>query len=162
MNEPDPRLGWPREWLAFELLRRREDYRAAWAAWRAWRDAPEAAALHGWDAALTAVVGDRPATAAPTPGEADGRRPDLLSQPWAAPFGLQYMLDPDRDAAAHGYIPWRPAQGPVPVDLVRGPESSVFDPAANPPHGRGFRRCPPSGLMRQTGLVEEWRISGSS
>lgn len=82
----DPRLGWPSEWLAFELLRRRDDYQRTW-------------------------------DAVP-----DHLRPEsLFTQPHATPFGLQYMLDPHKDAEAHGHVPWRPGSGPIPVDVVRAP-----------------------------------------
>jgi hypothetical protein len=140
MSGPDPRLKWPREWLAFELLRPREDYRAAWAEYRAWRGTPEAADQHGWGTAFAEAAEWGPSVRAPVPTEAGQSGPDLLSQRWAAPFGLQYMLDPDLDAAAYGHIPWRPAQGPVPVDFVRDPKNSIFNPAVNPPHTLWFRR----------------------
>jgi hypothetical protein len=138
VSKQDPRWEWPNEWLAFELLRRRADYRAAWEDYLAARATRDGADPHGWGAVMAAVAG--PTATPPETRQAEQGGPDLLSQRWAAPFGLQHMLDPDLTAADHGHIPWRPAQGPVPVDLVRGPESFVFDPAANPHLGRGFRR----------------------
>jgi CubicO group peptidase (beta-lactamase class C family) len=126
MSGADPRLGWPCEWLAFELLRRRARYCAAWKDYflDLLRRRPEGTGHHCAAQAAVAAAAGKP-------------WPDLLSQRWAAPFGLQHMLDPAVDAELHGHVPWRPAQGPIPVDFVRGPESSVFDPAANPPQGWG-------------------------
>jgi hypothetical protein len=140
MSERDPRQKWPRGWLAFELLRRHPGYRAAWADYRARRETKEVADPHGWGAVLAGAAKHGCAAQPPAVDKAGKPGPDLVSQRWAAPFGLQYMLDPELDAEAHGHIPWRPAQGPVPVAFVAGPESFVFDPANNPHLGRGFRR----------------------
>ena len=127
----ESRESWSQDWLAFELLRRLPGYQAAWADYQAKRD-PDP---HGWDAIVTSVA---------DPARKGGRRAaagsDLHSRRWSEPFGLQYMLDPARDAGAHGHVPWMPGVGRVLVDIVRSGSSFVFHHDDNPPAKGGHRR----------------------
>ena len=148
MTNNDPRVEWPKEWLAFELLRRRADYRAAWKDYLANRSADP----HGWAPIIEKIA---PPTNAARIAKPD--QPDMLSNKWAAPFGLQHLLDPAKDAETHDHIPWRPGSAAVPVAIVRGPESFVFDAKENPRLANGARRF--VALRFDLGLPLEAQLS---